>query len=58
MVFYRLDQKTCSQGCALRKVEGSLRLWTSGIQGDQYMISVKTAKICWSPMGPPSSVRE
>ena len=22
------------------------------------MISVKTAKICWSPVGPPSSVRE
>ena len=58
MVFYRLDGKICTQGCALRKLEGSPRLWTCEIQGDQYMINVKTAKICWSPMGPPSTVRE
>ena len=57
----RLDRKKSTQGCALRKFEGNPRLWTCGIQGDQYMISVKIAKICWSPMappmGPPSTVR-
>ena len=57
MVFYRLDLKTCTQSCALRKVEGSPRLWTFEIQGAQYMICVKIAKICWSPMRPPSTVR-
>ena len=57
MVFYRLDRKTCTLGCALRKFEESPKLWTCGIQGAQYMVSVKTAKICWSPMGPPTAVR-
>ena len=60
---WRVQDLTNTQGCALRKIEGSPVLWNCKIQGAQHMICMKTLRFSSRPrakvrrQGPPGSAR-